>query len=55
MTSYKFHWQCKYQVTVYDNNNSTVNTYSSDELSDIIWRYMRHKASGVYFRFLKNH
>ena len=54
MATYSFHWQYKYQVTVYNLDEGGRRTYSSDSLKDIIDIYRDYKSDGVYFRFLKN-
>ena len=54
MTSYTFHWQYKYQITVYDSVSGGRNTYSSDSLKDIIDIYMDCNSQGMYFRFVRN-
>jgi len=54
MSTYTFHWQHKYQVTVYNSNTGMKKTYSSDSLKDIIEIYLDSNGEGMYFRFLKN-
>jgi len=54
MKSYTFHWQYKYQITVYNASNDSKRTHSSDNIKDIIDIYLDKKSEGVYFRFLKN-
>jgi len=54
MRNYAFHWQYKYQITVYNANNDSKRTHSSDNIKDIIDIYLDKKSEGVYFRFLKN-
>lgn len=54
MSIYKFHWQYKYQITVYDSVNHGRNTYSSDSLKDIIDIYVDCNGEGMYFRFVRN-
>jgi len=54
MSTYTFHWQHKYQVTVYNSNTGMKKTYSSNSLKDIIEIYLDSNGEGMYFRFLKN-
>lgn len=54
MSVYTFHWQYKYQVTVYNSSTGGKKTYSSDSLKDIIDIYRDYNSEGMYFRFIKN-